>query len=100
MSQRVPPSPRAPTPTRRNLLLLAAGVVAGAGSVTWSRTGLGQAPGSAMFTKAFAGYVASGGVDRCDRCTRYVAGNGQDNGTCMLVEGTISREGWCKFFDD
>lgn len=91
----------AAVPTRRHLLLLAAGVAAGAGPLVLAKASCAQAPGGeGKFTKEFAGYVASGGRDRCDQCTRYVAGNGQDNGTCQLVEGTVSRDGWCKFYDD
>ncbi|MFO1185921.1 MAG: high-potential iron-sulfur protein [Bauldia sp.] len=87
------------SPTRRRVLLGGLGV-AGAGFGLGTLPATAQAPGGAKFSKDFAGYVASGGPDRCEDCTRYRPGKAQDDGSCELVEGTVGRDGWCKFYDD
>ena len=39
------------------------------------------------------------GTQQCDVCMQYIPGNTASvNGTCKIVEGSISPKGWCMFF--
>lgn len=39
------------------------------------------------------------GTQQCDGCMQYIPGKAASaNGTCKIVEGSISPKGWCTFF--
>ena len=39
------------------------------------------------------------GTQQCDGCMQYIPGKAASaNGTCKIVEGSISPKGWCMFF--
>lgn len=39
------------------------------------------------------------GQDECDRCTHFVPGKTSSaDGTCQVVQGSISPQGWCVMF--
>ena len=39
------------------------------------------------------------GTQQCDGCMQYIPGKTpSSNGTCKIVEGSISPKGWCMFF--
>ena len=39
------------------------------------------------------------GQDECDRCTHFVPGKTSSaQGTCQVVQGSISPKGWCVMF--
>lgn len=39
------------------------------------------------------------GTQRCDGCMQFIPGKTPTvNGTCKIVQGSISPKGWCMFF--
>ena len=39
------------------------------------------------------------GTQKCSGCTLYIPGKSASaSGTCKIVEGSISPEGWCMYF--
>lgn len=39
------------------------------------------------------------GTQKCDGCVQYIPGKSSSaNGTCKIVAGSISPNGWCMFF--
>jgi len=88
-------SVRSPAPISRRTLLRSASAIAGgavvfAGAITATRA---EADATKTSQKA-ADYQAGpkNGL-RCGDCTLFQAPS-----SCQLVDGTISRVGWCKFF--
>lgn len=57
-------------------------------------------------SKAEAGYTnAHGGRYRCGTCTMYRKHGDEFDppdygGTCTLVQGEISSQGWCRHYDE
>jgi High potential iron-sulfur protein len=51
-------------------------------------------------SQAIAKYQATPhGTQQCDGCMQYIPGKTPSaNGTCKIVEGSISPKGWCMFF--
>lgn len=86
-------------PSRRNLcrqgLVLAGGVVA-AGLLLKDEA----AAQSAKASQSAAMYQDHPhGQDECDRCTHFIPGKtASANGTCQVVDGSISPKGWCVMF--
>ncbi|HEX5207613.1 MAG TPA: high-potential iron-sulfur protein [Steroidobacteraceae bacterium] len=37
------------------------------------------------------------GSQQCGTCQQFIAGKGS-SGTCKIVQGDVSAQGWCKFF--
>ncbi|WJR80078.1 iron oxidase [Bradyrhizobium sp. NP1] len=75
--------------TRRKILSAA---VAGASTALFSR--LAQAQASDKMTLAQAEYQDHpNGIYSCGMCTLFVAPK-----ACKVVEGEVSRDGWCKAF--
>lgn len=47
-------------------------------------------------SKAMAKYQDKpNGTQECDGCMQFIAGKASRNGTCKLVQGSISPKGWC-----
>jgi hypothetical protein len=91
----LPETQRQPTEiSRRNLLrsatAIAGGAIVLAGAITATRA---EADATKTSQKA-ADYQAGpkNGL-RCADCSLF-----QEPSSCQLVEGTVSRVGWCKFF--
>ncbi len=82
--------------SRRTLLKGAAAVIAGA-TVASSFAGKAQA---AKSTKAAMQYQDKPkGDQQCSGCSFFVPGKKpQAQGTCQIVEGSISPQGWCTAF--
>ena len=52
-----------------------------------------------MDQKAAAYQTKPKGADTCSGCSLYIPGKSMSaNGTCKLVKGSISPNGWCKFY--
>ena len=54
-----------------------------------------------MDQKAAAYQTKPNGGKKCSGCSLFIPGKGnamKANGTCKLVKGSISPNGWCKFF--
>jgi hypothetical protein len=63
--------------------------------VGWNRGALGAQ--SYKISKKQAGYVLHGknATQICAQCTYYVLPN-----DCLIVQGPISPEGWCTYYND
>ncbi len=99
-------------PQRRNLLrFMAAGGVALCAPVMWGCKEQQQPAATSEKPPAAATPAPSGGSgklsqveaqyqstpkagQKCSQCMHFIA----DSGSCKLVEGQISPEGWCKLF--
>jgi len=76
-------------PSRRTILLRTAGCAAGAAAAV-----VPLRPAAAKMAQTAAAYQDSPkGDQRCDGCSLFQAPSG-----CVLVDGTISPSGWCKFW--
>jgi hypothetical protein len=76
-------------PSRRNIMRAAFGV---ATAGLWS--GIAHAEASDKMTRQQAEYRdAPNGIYSCGLCTLFEPPNG-----CKVVEGEVSRDGWCKAF--
>lgn len=55
---------------------------------------------AAKATQAAAMYQDKPHADQqCDRCSHYIPGStATANGTCQVVDGSISPHGWCMLF--
>ena len=60
----------------------------------------GQRPRSAKGSKAALRYQDTpNGNQRCARCSYFISGaTPSTDGTCRIVEGSISPHGWCSAF--
>jgi hypothetical protein len=86
-------------PSRRSLcrqgMALAAGAVA-AGLLA-SNSALAQSQQAAQSAVKYQDHPH--GQDECDHCTHFVPGKtGSAEGTCQVVQGSISPKGWCLMF--
>ena len=79
--------------TRRVILLRAAGLLAGAALA-------GGTQAQAKLSKVAAKYQTKPNAGKdCDDCIQFVPGKtGKAPGTCKIVEGPISPNGWCIAF--
>jgi hypothetical protein len=71
-----------------------------AGAITPALATIGKALAQAKVSKDAVKYQnkPNGGND-CDDCIHFVAGrNGKGPGTCKVVDGPISPQGWCIAF--
>ncbi|HEV3091900.1 MAG TPA: high-potential iron-sulfur protein [Candidatus Cybelea sp.] len=81
--------------TRRNFLsgIIVLPALAG---LALAQTTTAQAKGSKTQFK-YQGTPSNG--KKCSQCTQYVAGSSaKANGTCKIVDGSISPNGWCIAF--
>ena len=80
---------RRSTPSRRSIMRAAAG---GATAGLWFRTARAEA--SDKMTRQQAEYRDTpNGIYSCGLCTLFEPPNG-----CKVVEGEVSKDGWCKAF--
>ena len=78
--------------SRRHFLATSAVTITGAGMV--SLGGVDRALGQAKKSKEEANYQEKpNGQQQCSKCKHFMAGK------CEIVEGDISANGWCKFFE-
>lgn len=38
------------------------------------------------------------GSQKCSACQQFIPGKSSDSGTCKLVQGDVSANGWCRLF--
>lgn len=92
-------------PLRRKILLgtLAGGCVIGVSALTGCRDEPSVEPppespdsnGSGKLSQANAEYQNTpNGDEQCSNCEHFIA----QSGTCRVVEGQVSPEGWCKLW--
>lgn len=77
----------------RRIMLRNAAIVAGLAAVPWARPAAAQAKA----TKQAMQYQEQPKNDqKCADCMHFIPGAKQGaNGTCKVVEGPISPNGWC-----
>ena len=77
------------SPSRRNIVRAAAGL---ASAGLWSRIARADRP--EKMTRQQAEYQDTpNGIYSCGLCTLFEPPNG-----CKVIEGDVSKEGWCKAF--
>jgi len=86
-------------PSRRNLcrqgLALAGGAVAAA--MLLKNRAFAQSQKAPQSAVQYQDHPK--GQDECDRCTHFVPGKSPSaDGTCQVVQGSISPKGWCVMF--
>jgi len=82
--------PHEPAIGRRRFLRLAAFALGGT-----ALAGAGGSPALAQTSKQAANYQSSpNGGQRCADCRHFNA----SNRTCRIVEGPVSPNGWCRYF--
>lgn len=86
-------------PIRRRLFRQGAVIASGAalGGLVLNGRALGQ---TGTESKAMAKYQDKPhGSQECDTCMQFIPGKASSgNGTCKIVEGSISPKGWCMNF--
>jgi hypothetical protein len=78
--------------SRRNMLARSLAVLAGAATLAVHKPALGKATKSELL---YQDHPHAG--QKCSDCKHYSPG-GADTGTCAMVEGTVSANGWCQAY--
>ncbi len=80
--------------------MLKQGVVVAVGAVAVSALSGIQPAQAAKASQAVAMYQDKPHADqRCDRCIHFIPGaTATADGTCQVVDGSISPQGWCVLF--
>ena len=79
----------------RAAVLLAAGAATLASSVAAATRNSGDALAQAKVSKQEAQYQDQPkGEQRCSRCAQF-----QPPSSCRVIEGNVSPNGWCRFFE-
>lgn len=81
---------------RRGITIAAVGAVASTGLL---KAGPARAQ-AGKASQAVAMYQATPhGADQCDNCIHFIPGKTpKDAGTCKVVEGNVSPQGWCVMY--
>jgi hypothetical protein len=77
----------------RRIILKSAPIIAGLAAAPWARSALAQAKASKQAMQ-YQDQPKNG--QKCDTCVQFVPGPQPGaNGTCKVVEGPVSPNGWC-----
>lgn len=85
-------------PSRRRLFRQ--GAVIASGAALGGLMLKAEAPAQAgAVAKATAQYQDKPkGSQQCASCQQFIPGKSSGSGTCKIVQGEVSANGWCKFF--
>ena len=86
-------------PSRRRLFRQGAAIASGAALGALMLKVQAPAQGSKVSQAVSKYQDMPHGTQQCDGCMQYIPGKtASANGTCKIVEGSISPKGWCMFF--